>query len=137
MPLKVLVADWAEEDRGRRIAESFAACLVETWYCSYSGTVKANEWDIDVEIPSDIDMVILHHNNRDLLDRYAPEAKVNSITIRFTGASSVPPTSDAEFWIQRAVTQINPVTVEEARSILTWAQRYADGHKVRMPEVLR
>ena len=131
--MTILVFDCASRERMRAVAESFLNC-------GHEGTVvygifddeecEASDWDNGVEVPSNVDLVVLHENNRDAFNERAISGRC---LVSYTGGNPSP-SSPGKLWIQRPLTESHPLRKDEARSILEWLETGED--PLLLPEVL-
>lgn len=127
--MRVLVYDCTDRERMQHVAESFVTGSEVFGFCN-DGCFKAPDWDSGVDVPSEVELVVLHENNRDSFKEY--DIRPHCL-ISYTGGAPLP-SSSGQLWIQRKVTAQQPLLPDEAQAILDWFGAGRD-HTL-LPEIL-
>jgi hypothetical protein len=126
MQLKAVVFDLAERKRSELIAGSLYSQGAETWLYNSKGAAKGPLWSEGENRPrgAKFDLLVLHNNNSTMWVETKCQA---TVTVRYTGGSSVLATERDDYWIQRPVTSGSPLTEDDAADILEWAEAFING----------
>lgn len=134
MSLSALVVDPTHRNLGRVTASLLQANLVEAYF--YDGNVKSKVGDFNrpVRLPSDFSVLVLHNSDEDTWKRLGLTA--NKI-VRYTTADPPSLPHESEIWVNRAITDDQPITVNEAAQIVNWIRSCVKDPDAPLPPVLR
>lgn len=139
MPIKVLIVDCAEAERGKLLAGIFYEQQAEVW-CLTSSTVRLPDLDAEDEPADDFqfDLIVLHNNDREnevWLEKNWP----TRVTVRYTGGTAIPDTVGELYWIQRSIRadDPSPLAAQDAAAILGWSEAKIHGDSaLTLPPIL-
>ena len=115
MPVTVLLADITNPKRGRASAGSFYDAGAIVLFFDGDLKVRLPEDSRAIDLPSAVDLAVLHENDRSSWDRLDVQRLK---TVFYRGTEPIP---EEDGWINRAVTAEKPITRAEAGQILLWA----------------
>lgn len=123
MPIKILILDSSNKNRGEANAKSFFSHSgvggLEVYLYDGERKVNLSNLSSEVELPEEFDAVILHNTDEYEWERLEKRGRKTDKIIRYTGAEVISAPAN-EVWIHRALTASEALTIEETRQILDW-----------------
>lgn len=133
MAMNVMVID-SNGERGKANARCFLDSNFKINYFNGTTIFEGKNFDLNATETLKYDVMLVHNKNIDWLTDHSDV----KIVIRYTGGDSIP-LSDEDcnlFWIQRPITESNPLNAEEVNGLQDWLLQKLSGNDTALPHIL-